>query len=356
MAWDYLQANLNAGVFFEAEPYSLKLCGCCDMDSDTTVYALDWDASVVGPGFYVPTVRNMLWAFTDCVAKKGPALITEDKTLIGCDPVSGRAQEVNLCWEQLCVAMAYDVEISKVPEFNILVIDWVAEPACSVWPFPGYLVPVDLTAPCVYIPAGGLAMAAGTGTTTGGTASAIAAWGNLECGHTYYWRVKVRACVTQQQIRSPWSEVRSFTVKAGLPVTTPYYGPQLLAPNNGCLGCPVSPASFSWSPFKETSKYKFVLATDAEMTQVVKEAEVTTTAFEYDGTLNYSTNYFWRVMSLEPAPSDWSATFSFQTEAAPAEEAPAKPTPTPVWVWVVIAIGAILVIVTLVLIFKTRRV
>ena len=51
------------------------------------------------------------------------------------------------------------------------------------------------------------------------------------------------------------------------------------------------------------------------MTQVIKEAEVPTTAFEYDGTLDNSTNYFWRVMALEPAPSDWSATFSFQTEA-----------------------------------------
>jgi hypothetical protein len=131
---------------------------------------------------------------------------------------------------------------------------------------------------------------------------------------------------------------------------------QLLSPNNGGRGCPAKPASFSWSPFKETTKYKFVLASDAAMTQVVTEAEVATTAFEYAGTLDYSTNYFWRVMSIEPAPSDWSATFSFQTEAAPAPITPEKPAPTPVWVWVVIAIGAILVIVTLVLIFKTRRV
>ncbi|UCH50831.1 MAG: fibronectin type III domain-containing protein, partial [Chloroflexota bacterium] len=117
------------------------------------------------------------------------------------------------------------------------------------------------------------------------------------------------------------------------------------------------PVSFSWSPFKETTKYKFALAKDAAMTQIVKEAEVTTTAFEYDGALDYSTNYFWRVMSLEPAPSDWSATFSFQTESLPPPEKPAdEAAPTPFWVWVVIAIGAILVIVTLVLIFKTRRV
>ncbi len=147
-------------------------------------------------------------------------------------------------------------------------------------------------------------------------------YGNLECGHTYYWRVKARECATTQVIRSPWSEVRSFTVKAGLPVVSPYFGLQLLAPNNGCLGCPVKPVSFSWSPFKETTKYKFQLATDAGMTQIVKEAESrlpppTSTMARW----TYSTNYFWRVMSVEPAPSDWSATFSFQTEAKPAAAA-----------------------------------
>ena len=339
--WDRLDVfspTPAANVCFTRQPYSLKLCGCCTLDTDTTLYALD-NAAYSGTAH----TTGFLWAFTDCMAKKGPALITEDKMLIGCDPVSGRAQEVNLCWEQLCVAEGYDVEIAKNEAFSIKVIDWVATTGCTF-----FFVPASLTEPCAYVPAGGIADAY--------EGSAIAVWGSLECGHTYYWRVKVRACVTGEIIASPWSEVRSFTVKAGLPVSTPYYGPQLLAPNNGCLGCPVSPASFSWSPFKETMKYKFVLASDAAMTQVVTEAEVATTAFEYDGTLDYSTNYFWRVMSLEPAPSDWSATFSFQTEAAPAPVTPDKPAPTPVWVWVVIAIGAILVIVTLVLIFKTRRV
>jgi hypothetical protein len=295
--------------------------------------------------------------------------------LVGCDPVSGRSQEVNLCWEQLCVADAYDIEIAKQPEFTIRIIDWVIAGTPTGIPPAGFLTwaaaflaPAEVTAPCVYFPAGGL--------TALGTASEIAAWGNLECGHTYYWRVQVRECATTQVVRSPWSEIRSFTVKAGLPVTTPYYGPQLLAPNNGCLGCPVQPASFSWSPFKETTKYKFVLATDAAMTQVVTEAEVPTTAFEYDGALNYSTNYFWRVMSLEPAPSDWSATFSFQTTGevtmAPPETsttslwdklaAPANHTrawvadhninlipglPLVQWGWVIIAIGIILFIMWL---------
>jgi hypothetical protein len=349
IAWDHLSAGFPAvAPCFTLEPSSLKICGCCTLDTDSTLYAID-DADFTicpaAPGYPVPTGVGLIWAFTDCLAKRGPALITEDNALIGCDPVSGRAQEVNLCWEQLCVADAYDIEISKNADFTIKVIDWSREDDCG-----GFLEPTDITAPCVFFPAGGLTIGIFDGS------SSIALFGNLECGHTYYWRVKARECATTQVIRSPWSEARTFTVKAGLPVVSPYLGLQLLAPNNGCLGCPVSPASFSWSPFKETTKYKFVLAKDSEMTQVVKEAEVSTTAYEYDGTLDYSTNYFWRVMSEEPAPSDWSATFSFQTESQPAPVTPSAPAPTPIWVWVVIAIGAILVIVTLVLIFKTRRV
>jgi len=150
----------------------------------------------------------------------------------------------------------------------------------------------------------------------------------LECGTNYFWRVRAL-----EPAPSDWSATFSFTVKpTSMPIPTKdYYGLRLLAPDNGCLGCPVKPASFSWSPFKETTKYKFVLAKDAAMTQVVAEAEVPTTAHEYNGTLDYSTNYFWRVMALEPAPSDWSATFSFQTEGKPQPpSAPPQSPPTPV--------------------------
>jgi hypothetical protein len=371
IAWDRLIVGLDrapAAVRFTLQPTALKACGCCTLDTNTTLYAID------NANYSVDTRAGMLWGFTDCMAKKGPALITEDKALIGCDPVSGRAQEVNLCWEQLCVANGYDIEIAKANDFAIKVIDWVTEDDCNPLNF---LEPADVTKPCVFFPAGGAAHT--------GEGSAIAAAGNLECGHTYYWRVKTRRGATGQIIRSPWSEIRSFTVKAGLPVVSPYLGLQLLAPNNGCLGCPAKPVSFSWSPLKETSKYKFVLASDAAMTQVVKEAEVTTTAYEYDGTLDYSTSYFWRVMALEPAPSDWSATFSFQTQAVPPPPAleapptrlqdwltlPAKAigkwiatinfhrvpvAPLLPWAWVLIALGVVLFITWIVVMVAISKV
>jgi len=108
-------------------------------------------------------------------------------------------------------------------------------------------------------------------------------------------------------------------------------GPALLSPSNGALGCPVHPVSFSWSPYKETTKYRFVLARDAAMTQVIAEADVSATAYEYEGTLDTGTNYFWHVMAVEP-PSDWSATFSFQTEGTPPPPPPPPPPDPCAWV------------------------
>ena len=120
-----------------------------------------------------------------------------------------------------------------------------------------------------------------------------------EAGAIYYWGIRVYKSATSQLAFSNWSEARSFTVKAGFIVNTPYYGVQLLSPNNGCLGCKVKPASFSWSPWKEATKYQFDLAKDPEFKQLVVTATTTTTGYEYNGTLDYSTNYFWRVKALE---------------------------------------------------------
>lgn len=359
VAWDCLDTFINLpanGVCFTCEPSSLKICGCCTADSDSTLYAIDNDDL-----FSTAARTGLPWRFTDCMAKKGPKLVTGDKALIGCDPVSGRAGEVNLCWEQLCVADAYDVEIAKDKDFTLVVVDVASERGC--WG----VVPADVTKPCVFFPAGGRTGASTYLDSESVTkfskpqsiqeGSAIGYYGNLECGMTYYWRVKVRECATGQWIRSPWSEVRSFSVKAGVPVSAPYSGIQALAPANGASNIAIKNPGFSWAPMGDTTKYEFILAEDAAMTKVVKQATVSSTAFQYDGSLKYSTNYYWKVRPVEPAPGDWSPVFVFSTEAQPAPPPPPeKPAPTPLWVWVVIAIGAILVIVTLVLIFKTRRV
>ena len=37
----------------------------------------------------------------------------EEETAIGCDPVSGRNQEVDFRWEQLSLADQYEIQIAK---------------------------------------------------------------------------------------------------------------------------------------------------------------------------------------------------------------------------------------------------
>jgi len=252
------------------------------------------------------------------------------ENLIGCDPVSGRNQGIDFTWEQLCLSSEYQVQIAKDPGFTLIVFD------------SGAYAPASSTSPALPYPAGG----------------AITPLSRLEAGHTYYWRVRVRKAATGQLIFSPWSEVKAFTIKAGLPAATQYFGAQSLSPNNGCTGYPVKPASFSWSPLKGTTKYKFVLAKDAALTDIIAEAEVATTAYKYEGMLDHNASYFWRVMAIEPVSSDWSATFNFTTTTAPLSPTTPEselPPVTPLWAWVVIGIGAVLVIMSIILIFKARQ-
>jgi hypothetical protein len=276
-------------------------------------------------------------------------------TIVGCDPATGRNQEVNFTWEQLCISTTYELHIDKSQDMNMPV-------------FSCFITPYDVTSPSLIYLAGGEGIGggyvssdlnamwnsgiSGTGVTTGLTAVP-----SLECGHTYYWRVRTRDEATGDMVRSPWSAISSFTVKAGFKVTSSYYGPQLLAPDNGC-GCDcTAPVSFSWSPYVDTTAYKFELSTNADMSSPIVSTQVkNSTAYQWTGTPKCNTSYYWRVMATDPAPSEWSATFTFKTMAAPATPAATETElGTPLWVWVVIGIGAILVIVTLALVFSTRK-
>ena len=95
-------------------------------------------------------------------------------------------------------------------------------------------------------------------------------------------------------------------------------GVQLLTPNNGYTGVKVRPTSFSWNPWPEATRYKCDLASDSEFKSLVVTATTTTTGYQYSGTLNYNSTYFWRVKVLDingvNMPGVWSVTYFFVTE------------------------------------------
>ena len=121
--------------------------------------------------------------------------------------------------------------------------------------------------------------------------------------------------------------IPKITISSGNPVTTSYYGVQLLSPNNNYDGYPVEYTSFSWTPFQETNKYRFTLARKSDMTDILVTVELSDTGYEYTGKLEYGTAYYWQVMALEPAPSDPSAVFSFTTEVQQIQEPVISETP-----------------------------
>ncbi len=370
--WDCLDVYMpptQNDVHFTLEPSSLKACGCCSTNTNTTLWAIDnqsgltinYDALIgalsptdvsaaidlkgrymQSPGYNPASGRGMLWVYTDCLAKKGPMLRKPaDQALVGADPVTGRNQQIDLSWEQLCLSNAYQLQVAKDKNFTMRINPEISN-ASHIGAVTGSILlrmdSVNVTSPAAWLSPASLP----------------------EAGALYYWRVRSYQSATGQIAISPWSETRGFTVKPGFIVNSPYLGVQLLAPDNGCMGCRVKPASFSWSPWKEATKYTFQLAKDSEFKQIIRQGNTASTGYEYEGTLDYDTNYFWRVKAIEinglPIPSDWSATFSFRTESSPPpEKAPQGEPPIPTWVWMVIGIGFILAAITMMLILRTRN-
>jgi hypothetical protein len=316
--WDYLTEGLPAppgGVLFTRAPSSLKISS----SEYNNLWAIDNNP------YDWTNKAGCLWAYTDTVAKVGPWTTSPASgESIPVDPVSGRAVEINFGWRQLSYVSAYELQLAKDSDFSIIVLR------------NENIIPVDQLAPACYFPAGGLVPM---------PASGIANWGNLEAGHTYYWRVRARAAVTGEVIRSPWSATMYFTVEAGLPVVAKNPPVTLFSPPYGARGVSRSP-SFSWSPMPETTKYEFVLAKDTALQQVIVKTNVPSTSYTYDGELDFNTRYFWQVRAIEPVVSDLSPIGSFRVAAMgkPAGPPEEKPSPIPFWIWGLIVVCVILVV------------
>jgi hypothetical protein len=278
VSWDSLNVGLNTGVLFRLEPAALTHSG-------ETVWAID------ARDYNPLTGVGCLWAFRDTLANHSPWLIApKGNSLVYCDPVTGRNAQVDLKWEQLSLADAYEVEIAKDSWFDLVVAG--AAPATS--PF---YSPPNLLYPAYYIGDGLLP----------------------EAGRTYWWHIRVRRAATGQVIRSHWSYGKSFNVRPGYPVSAPSYpGIEALHPRSEASNIPVYPVSFSWTPLQGSTAYHFVLASDPELRRPIVDEKVSGTAYELFSRLSYGTAYFWQVTPLEPVPGDPGPVYSFTTQDSPA--------------------------------------
>ncbi|MFA5399605.1 MAG: hypothetical protein WC169_00490 [Dehalococcoidia bacterium] len=271
---------------------------------------------------YKLTAVNSTGARTRAITLNVNAPQQPAENTVDVDPVTGRNSSVDMRWEDYCLSGSYQVQIARDPLFTLKVYD------------SGILVPADSMSPAFWYPPG-----------------------TLEAGHTYYWRVRTTQAATGQRIASPWSEAVPFSIRPGYAVSTPSYGLQALSPANGATGVPVSGVAFSWSGYQGTTKYRFILAMDAQLQNIVVEDFTPTTAYSLPVKLNYDTAYFWQASAVEPVPGDAGSVFTFTTESAPSNtvQTASAPQSMPGWAIVAIAVGVILIAVVTFAAFKAGK-
>jgi hypothetical protein len=336
--WDYLICGLTGNSVwnshekenFTKEPSALRICGCLSIDTNSVLWAIDYDDYDVAQG-----LDGSLWSYEDCAAKLGPTLTSPaDGSVLDCEPCAGcDAANFTLKWERMCEACSYDIQI--MDETGNVIVEWTDQ---------------DITGdpPSLFV----------DGTLDSG-------YYYLECGMTYTWHVR-EANTSCECVHSPWSETWTFTVAVGAADAI-----QLLAPTKGALDVPIQNIGFSWTSVRNATSYSFVLSPNANLTGALVSQDMSTTAFNYVGPLDYSKAYYWQIIAWEDGTRLTTSSIGvFNTMAEPVEPTPPvvveqQPAPvinipaaekiTPTWIYAIIGIGAALAVVVIVLIVRTRR-
>jgi hypothetical protein len=339
--WDYLICGLSEPPdgypeedFDDMHWDGLDICGCLSIDTNSVLFAIDRNAH---DGYYelCDGSDGALWAYEDCAAKMGPTLTSPaDGSVLDCEPCAGcDAANFTLKWERMCEACSYDVQI--MDEDGNLIVEWVD---------------VEITGdpPTLFI----------DGTMDGDEYY-------LECGMTYTWHVR-EANTACECVHSPWSETWSFTVAVGAADAI-----QLLSPEKGAMGTPIENIGFSWTAVRNATSYSFVLSPNANLAGALVSQDMSTTAFNFVGPLDYSKAYYWQIVAWQDGTRLTTSSIGvFNTMAQPTTPPPPvvveqQPAPvinippaeeiTPVWIYAIIGIGAALAVVVIVLIVRTRR-
>jgi len=265
-----------------------------------------------------PNDEGCLWVYSDTFVLRAPWPTSPAiGGLISCDPCYCQARIFLFRWRELPLTEEYELWIALDEEFNYVVAK--AE----------NITPANLGSPAWCSPASSF---------------------RFVCGKIYYWKVRGCATTEGESIHSRWSPPMHFTVKTCSSIEGMHIAPILKVPPSGSRAVSRSP-SFSWLGFPHATKYEFILAKDADLTQVVIKEEVPISAYIYSAKLDWDTTYFWRVKAIEPVPSEPSviSAFTVMPEPQPVTPAIAPVTlATPFWIWLIIGILALLDIVIIV--------
>jgi len=306
--WDYIYTGLTPGVTFKSR--SLKASSNEGVDLwaiDDHDYFNEDISKYDDPDF---NTVGRLWVYTDAFVLETPWPNTPalDDSL-PCDECTCRADDFCFRWRMLPSTEKYELWVALDEDFTAIIHE-----------------EVDITpdAPCspAWCP----------------SSSAV----QFICGETYFWKVRSCESTEGERIRSRWSPTMKFTVKeCSTEEGEVYLAPILLVPDIGSKNVRRSP-TFSWEGFPPTTEYEFILASDAALTLVIVNEKVSTSTYQYKGSLDWNTTYYWQVKAIEPTLSE-PALGVFTVMPAP--EPTAATPPTPAWIWAIIGILAFLDVV-----------
>ncbi len=297
--WDYTDAGLDPERF---KSRSLKAIS----NEDVELWAID------GENYDFPNEQGCLWVYTDAFVLETPWPNTpalDDSQ--PCDECTCRAEDFCFRWRMLPSTEKYELWIALDEDFTAIIH---TEP--------------DITpdAPCspTWCP----------------SSSSV----QFICGETYFWKVRSCESTEGERIRSRWSPIMKFTVKeCSTEEGEVYLAPILLVPDIGSKNVRRSP-TFSWEGFPPTTEYEFILASDDALSQVVVSEKVPATTYQYKGSLDWNTTYYWQVKAIEPTVSEPAlGVFTVMPAPGPAAATP----PTPSWIWAIIGILAFLDVVVI---------
>ncbi len=270
-----------------------------------------------------------LWTYADCYAMTAVTTAgDETPRTIPSDPCRCAHEAFSLEWNRPCDACEYEVQIALDRDFTHIVLNTneLLRAPDAAWSTRFYR-PFEPAMPDILV-----------------------ARGLLECGETYWWRVRAHLAETGEVISSWWSTPVRFHTAPGPPGQI-----VLSAPGDGATGVPVTNVGFTWTRVSGATGYDFMLV-DRERGHVASQVG-DFASFVLPLTLEHDTPYVWRVIALEGERIiSESAPATFRTVAAAAPLPPPEttapftpPTPRTQTDWLPYFAGAIAALLALAL-------
>lgn len=318
--WATMTAGLDSGVVFTREPSALKI------SSGANLWAIDNRP-------YTATTGR-LWQYCDCLSGAAvminlppEEILLQSPTptspamdmLIQIDTSNNKIPAIEFQWQHITPAAGYDLVLATDKNFGEIILEKSINPDSVN--SPSWVLPAEHTP--------------------------------LQTGKDYYWKVRInRIAYTYQRMQGQWSNTMRFSIMSSPSSKSEGAMIALLSPAGGEVITVVSPV-FTWTTVAAIDRYELTMAKDFDMHQIIINTTTSEKRYQYAGTLEPGTTYYWQVKPVGLDEIQPSSVANF-TVAADPESNTVKSMAIPMWLWILVSSLAVITTITLVLVFSMK--